>query len=330
MSARPQALDPSPESTAPPPLLVEGLEAGFGARTVLHGVDLRVAEGGITAVLGPNGAGKSTLVRAVCGRLQPRTGAVRICGLRAQESAARRLIGLAPQETALYTPLTIQENLEIFARLAGLPTGQARERARAIMDRAGISARAGERIDRLSGGWRRRANVAAALVGAPRLLVLDEPTVGVDAAAREDLIQLLLRLAADGLAILLVTHDFAFAERVAERVAFLVEGRIACEGALDALLASHFAGRRAVEIRFDAPPAADLSARIAALGLKPVAAPTDFIGLVADEASAVADLLAALKALGAMPRTLALKAAGLDTLYDMVTDSHLATEAGRP
>ncbi len=316
MSAAPKLSEP--DRAAPPPLLIEGLSAGFGARLVLRHVSLAVAAGGVTAVLGPNGAGKTTLVRAICGRLHPRAGAVRICGLAAEDGAARRLIGLAPQESALYGSLTIAENLRTFARLAGLTGGAARARAEEVMAHAGIAARAHERVDRLSGGWRRRTNVAAALVGAPRLLVLDEPTVGIDAPARQDLAHLVRRLAAEGLAILLVTHDFAFAEEVADRVAFLVAGEIVHGGDLGALLAEHFAGRRVVELAFMAPPAPDLAAHLRALGLRQGETPTTFCGLVPDEAQAVADLLATLKTFGAMPRTIALKPAGLDTLYDVV------------
>lgn len=321
MSASPRpSQDRSDRAEAPPPLLIEGLDAGFGARVVLHGVDLSLAAGETTVVLGPNGAGKTTLVRAVCGRLKPRAGAVRICGVAAEDGAARHLIGLAPQEIALYGTLTIAENLQVFARLAGVPGAEVARRVEEVMARTGVAERARQRVDRLSGGWRRRVNVAAALVGAPRLLVLDEPTVGIDAVARDDLAGLVRQLAADGLAILLVTHNFAFAERVADRAAILVEGRIVREGPLDALLAAEFAGRRAVEVEFGDPPSDALAARMSALGLVRDTEPERFHGLVPEGAQAVADLIAGLDALGAKPRTLALKPAGLETLYARITE----------
>ncbi|MFG1359430.1 ABC transporter ATP-binding protein [Xanthobacter pseudotagetidis] len=298
-----------------PPLLMEGLSAGFGARMVLTGVSLAVAAGAVTVLLGPNGAGKTTLLRAVCGRLEARHGTVRICGVDAEEAAARRLIGLAPQEIALYRPLTIRENLETFARLAGVPWRGLSARVGEVMARAGIAERAGERIDRLSGGWQRRANVAAALVGAPRLLVLDEPTVGIDAQAREDLAALVQRLAADGLAILLVTHDFAFAERVADRAAILKAGRLILEGGLADLLAARFKGRRMAEVTFGTVPDGARKAALATLGLAPADEPDLYCGLVADDPHAAAALIAALDAMGAAPRALALKAAGLEALY---------------
>ncbi|MEP9350363.1 ABC transporter ATP-binding protein [Xanthobacter sp. KR7-225] len=315
MSATPQDDARRTDRADAPPLLMEGLSAGFGARMVLSGVSLRLDPGAVTVLLGPNGAGKTTLLRAACGRLAARAGSVRICGIAAEDAAARRLIGLAPQEIALYRPLTIRENLEIFARLAGVPWRALSARVAEVMDRAGVAERAGERVERLSGGWQRRANVAAALVGAPRLLVLDEPTVGIDAKARDDLAAIVLRLAADGLAILLVTHDFAFAERVADKVAVLKAGRIVLEGALADLVAARFKGRRMAEVTFDAVPDAARTTALASLGLARGEEPALFAGLIADDPHAVAALIAALEAMGAAPRTLSLKAAGLDALY---------------
>ncbi|MFG1432638.1 ABC transporter ATP-binding protein [Xanthobacter sp. V2C-8] len=298
-----------------PPLAIRGLDAGYGRAAVLHGVDLTVPAGCVSVLMGPNGAGKSTLVRAICGRLPARAGTVSICGLAAGTAAARRLIGLAPQEIALYRALTIAENLALFAELAGLGLGPARERVASVLARSGTAARQDERIDRLSGGWQRRANLAAALVGAPRLLLLDEPTTGVDAAAREDLAALVRDLAQDGLAVLLVTHDFEFAEKVAERAAVLVGGRIVLEGALCDLVAQRFAHRRVVELSFAAPPLR-LGA-LAALGLEVEGERAR--GLISDSPRAVGELMARLEALGLQPHALTLRMPGLSALYAAVT-----------
>lgn len=312
--------DPKDESPAPP-LAILGLTAGYGARTVLAGVDLVLRAGTVTALVGPNGAGKSTLVRAICGRIPPRTGVIRICGIPAAESEARARIGLAPQDIALYRALTIAENLAVFARLAGVRRAEVAACVARVMARTGIEERANERIDRLSGGWQRRANVAAALVGNPRLLVLDEPTVGVDAPARADLAALVQRLAADGLGILVITHDFAFAEEVAERVAILSEGRIALEGRLASLIAARFPNQRRAAVTFATPPSPNGRQVLALRGLTGDDGGTSFSGVVSDTPEGAGGLIAALKVAGLVPRTIAFEAAGLDALYADVTGS---------
>lgn len=312
--------DPKDDSPAPP-LAILGLTAGYGTRTVLAGVDLVLPAGTVTALVGPNGAGKSTLVRAICGRLPPRTGVIRICGIPAADVEARARIGLAPQDIALYRALTIAENLAVFARLAGVRRADVAACVARVMARTGIEERANERIDRLSGGWQRRANVAAALVGNPRLLVLDEPTVGVDAPARADLAELVQRLAADGLGVLVITHDFAFAEEVAEHVAILSEGRIALEGRLATLVAARFPNQRRVAVTFAAPPSLAGRQVLAQRGLAGDPGGTSFSGVVADTPEGAGGLIAALKVAGLVPRTIAFEAAGLDALYADVTGS---------
>nr|WP_281408738.1 ABC transporter ATP-binding protein [Xanthobacter sp. SG618] len=288
----------------------------------MAGVDLVLRAGTVTALVGPNGAGKSTLVRAICGRIPPRTGVIRICGIPAAESEARARIGLAPQDIALYRALTIAENLAVFARLAGVRRADVAACVARVMARTGIEERANERIDRLSGGWQRRANVAAALVGNPRLLVLDEPTVGVDAPARADLAALVQRLAADGLGILVITHDFAFAEEVAERVAILSEGRIALEGRLAALIAARFPNQRRAAVTFATPPSPNGRQVLALRGLTGDEGGTSFSGVVSDTPEGAGGLIAALKVAGLVPRTIAFEAAGLDALYADVTGSN--------
>ncbi|MDQ0506584.1 ABC transporter ATP-binding protein [Xanthobacter agilis] len=317
--APPQAGAPTAIASAPPPLAIEGLDAGYGRTPVLHALSLTVPAGCVTALVGPNGAGKSTLIRAICGRLAVKAGAIAICGLPADTAEARGKIGLAPQDIALYRALTIAENLAVFAELSGLSPSDGRLRVAQVLERTGTAARQDERIDRLSGGWQRRANLAAALMGAPRLLLLDEPTAGVDASAREALAVLVRALAHDGLAVLLVTHDFEFAEQVADRAAILMGGHMALEGPLADLLGQRFAHRRAVEITFAAPPPALRAELLASLGLATEGATAR--GLISDSPRAVSTLLARLDTLGLPPRTLTLKTPGLPALYDAVTSA---------
>ncbi len=324
------ALPWSPDDAARPPsapgvpgLEISGLIAGYGAAPVLAGIDLTAADGTVTALLGPNGAGKTTLVRAICGRLPARSGRVRVAGLPAESAAARRAIGLVPQDLALYRALTVRENLSTFARLSGVPASGVAARVADILARTGLAGHAERRIDQLSGGWQRRANMAAALVGAPRLLLLDEPTVGVDAPAREELAALIRDLAAGGLAVLLVTHDFAFAEATADCIAILAGGRIAASGGLCALLDVRLGRHRIAEVGFARAPASVVHLALKAAGLDLAEDEAGrhgllYRGLIPAGAAAMADLVAMLEAQGAAPQSVASRAAGLDALYAAV------------
>jgi ABC-2 type transport system ATP-binding protein len=232
-----------------PALRVSDLVYVFGQRQALAGVSLEVRSGEIYALLGPNGAGKTTLVRAVCGRLKPTSGEVRVCGRDPfKDGAARAALGLAPQALALYPQLTAAENLQTFASLAGLKGAEAASAVRRVMVACGVGERAHDLVRRLSGGFQRRVNIAAAILSAPKLLVLDEPTVGVDLAAREAISETLRRLRADGVAILLVTHDLDHAQDLADRVGFLLEGEKVLEGEPAALIEAAFGVRLEVEV----------------------------------------------------------------------------------
>ncbi len=249
----------------PGPILeVQAVRHAFGARQALKGVSLEVRAGEIYALLGPNGAGKTTLVRAICGRLKPDDGQVRLAGRDPfRDGEARAALGLAPQALALYPQLTVAENLETFASLAGLrgrAVGEAVARAMAVTQ---TGDRAKTLVRFLSGGYQRRVNIAAAILADPKLLVLDEPTVGVDLSAKEAIGEALKQLRADGVGILLVTHDLDQAEGLADRVGFLKDGEKVLEGAPDALIADAFG--EAMEIEVDVGEA-DAAALLAAEG----------------------------------------------------------------
>ncbi|MFN0192549.1 MAG: ABC transporter ATP-binding protein, partial [Aestuariivirga sp.] len=173
----------------------------------MRGLSLEVAAGQIYGLLGPNGAGKTTLIRSICGRVTPYDGSIAIAGKpNAQRSALRR-IGLVPQEIALYHYLTIRENLSVFGRLSGLSRAETQHAIDWVVEAAGLAQRVDERVEILSGGWRRRVNIAAAILHHPALLILDEPTVGVDVEAREGLHELITELSRTGMGVLLTTHD---------------------------------------------------------------------------------------------------------------------------
>lgn len=226
--------------SVPTVLSVTDLDVAYGETAVLSDVSFstRAADG--VCLLGPNGAGKTTLIRTILGRVTPKRGTIDV---------PSKDIGLVPQEIALFPKLTIIENLEVFARLAGVPRRQVSARARDLSGSTGLDAHATTRVEDLSGGWQRRVNIASALISEPKLLILDEPTVGVDAKARDSLHDLILSLRDNGLGVLLTTHDFAEAERLSSHLLLLVGGRIAHQGRIDDLVDQQFGTYQNVVIR---------------------------------------------------------------------------------
>jgi ABC-2 type transport system ATP-binding protein len=253
-----------------PVLQVSAARRSFGDRPALSGVDLTLERGEIYGLLGPNGAGKTSLVRAISGRLRLDSGRIRLCGADpAGSAAARRSLGLVPQDLALYSDLSARENLEIFGRLLGLGGEEAREATVRLLDRIGLSDRAGDRVSTLSGGMKRRLNVAAGVIHGPRVLLLDEPTVGVDPTARESIHELLFDLQRDGMAILLTTHDLEQAAEMADRVGVLIDGSIRAEGRVADLVHDLFGDGKELIVALHEPPTGRGRDRLLAEGLQP-------------------------------------------------------------
>ena len=197
---------------------------------MLDGVDLVVRAGQCVAIVGPNGAGKTSLLRAVAGRLRLDGGLVRVAGVSPRDARRAGAIGVVPQEIALFPDLTVRENLMILARLAGVLANRAGTAVNEALRWADLESRATSIVRTLSGGMRRRVNLLAGLLHDPWLLLLDEPTVGIDQEARARLLALLRTRCDAGMAALMVTHDAQEVAAIGDRVAVLVEGRvIACD-----------------------------------------------------------------------------------------------------
>jgi ABC-2 type transport system ATP-binding protein len=211
-------------------LSIAGLWTRYGKRNVLRDLSLEVGYGEIYGLLGPNGAGKTTLIRTICGRVAPVGGTIEIAGIRNNNRRALRQIGLVPQEIALYPHLTVRENLDVFGRLSGLSRGDTGRAIEWVSDAAQLESRMHDRVEILSGGWKRRANIAAAILHQPALLILDEPTVGVDVDARNGLHELILELSRTGMGVLLTTHDMEQAETLCSTVGFLRDGCVDPQG----------------------------------------------------------------------------------------------------
>ncbi|WEV76705.1 ABC transporter ATP-binding protein [Janibacter cremeus] len=200
---------------------IAGLTVTRGGRLVIPGLDLRVPAGQVVGLLGPSGGGKSTVMRAVVGVQRIDDGDVEVLGLPAGHRRLRKRVGYVTQSPSVYGDLTVRENVTHFARLLGTADPQAT--AEAVVARVGLADHADDRTDELSGGQRSRASLAAALVGDPELLVLDEPTVGLDPVLRRDLWGLFRRLAQDGVTLLVSSHVMDEASRC-DRLVLLREG----------------------------------------------------------------------------------------------------------
>jgi daunorubicin resistance ABC transporter ATP-binding subunit len=210
----------------------EGVVKSFGEIVALGGVDLEVQSGSVVALLGRNGAGKSTLVQILSTLLVPDVGTVRIGGVDAVAAArrVRSLIGLAGQSAAVDGTLTGQENLELVGRLYGLRRREARARAQDVLERLSLTDAGDRLVVTYSGGMRRRLDLGASLVGRPLVLIMDEPTTGLDPGTRIELWRFIDDLVQDGTTVLLTTQYLEEADRLADRIAVLERGRIIAEG----------------------------------------------------------------------------------------------------
>jgi ABC-type multidrug transport system ATPase subunit len=213
---------------------VRDLHKSYGARKVVDGLTLAVAAGEICGFLGANGSGKTTTIRMLCGLVRPDSGGGTCLGLDIMREAPRiRLqIGYMTQRFSFYDDLTVAENLDFVAAVYEL--ANRREAVRAILERMGLTDRANQLAGELSGGWKQRLALAACVLHKPKLLLLDEPTAGVDAKARREFWDLIHDMASDGLTVLVSTHYMDEAERCA-RIVYLSDGRIVVQGAPDAV-----------------------------------------------------------------------------------------------
>ena len=204
----------------------------------LSGLNFSVRTGEIFGLLGPNGAGKTTAISILSTLLRPTRGSVSICGIDALKHPGRvkGLIGLVPQNIALYAALTARENLRYFGKICGLKGNALNDRVQACLELAGLENRADQRVSTYSGGMKRRANLAVGILNNPRLLFLDEPTVGIDAQSRNMILEKLSLLKNNGTTLIYTTHYMDEAEQLCERIAIMDEGHIIAEGSPKVLI----------------------------------------------------------------------------------------------
>jgi len=236
-------------------IIVDSLRKSYGAIKAVDGLSFRVARGESFGLLGPNGAGKTTTIGMIVGALRPDAGRVTVDGESdPTRPAIRRRIGVAPQALALYQDLTAEENLAFFGTLYGLAGPRLKERVEWALEFSGLTDRRTSRVAGYSGGMQRRLNLVCGLLHDPPVILLDEPTVGVDPQSRNAIFDSIERLKRDGRTILYTTHYMEEAERLCDRVAIIDHGAILAIDTVGALLQQH-GGAPTVEIEFPARPA---------------------------------------------------------------------------
>jgi ABC-2 type transport system ATP-binding protein len=216
---------------------VQGISKSFGALRAADNVTFRVEAGQIYGLLGPNGAGKTTTISMISGLLRPDRGRVSVGGadVWTDSQKAKALMGVAPQELAIYEELSARENLEFWGQIAGLSRAEAKSRSTELLQILALADRAKDAVKTYSGGMKRRINIGCALLHRPKLLLLDEPTVGIDPQARTNILDLVRQLARNGAAILYTTHYLEEAELLCDRIGIIDHGQLLAEGTLTEL-----------------------------------------------------------------------------------------------
>jgi lipooligosaccharide transport system ATP-binding protein len=286
---------------------LNGVVKTYGAITAVDGLDLEVPAGTCLGLLGPNGAGKSTTMRMLTGQAIADSGDIRVLGyeLPARSKEARALMGVVPQLDNLDVDVSVEDNLSVFARLYRVPdVREAVERGLAL---SRLSGRRRDAVDELSGGMRRRLLLARGLLHRPRLLLLDEPTVGLDPQIRTELWSLIDALRTEGTTILMSTHYIEEAERLADEVAVMADGKIIARGRPSELVAEH-AGRHTAEVYGPPERLAEVRARAEQQGLR-----------VRPAGPAIAIVGAERATNGAVPDEALVRAASLEDVFVLLT-----------
>jgi daunorubicin resistance ABC transporter ATP-binding subunit len=302
---------------------VRDVAVSFGQTRALDGVDLTVAAGTVQGLLGPNGAGKTTLVRVLATLLRPGAGSARVfgCDVVRDATRVRALIGLAGQFAAVDGTLTGRENLEMIGRLYRLSKAEAKRRAAESLERLGLAEAADRVVRGYSGGMRRRLDLGASLVGRPRLLILDEPTTGLDPQSRNDVWAFIRELVEDGTTVLLTTQYLDEADKLADHIVVIDHGKVIAEGTPRELKARM--GADVLELHLDDPDALESTAA-ALRGIGSGEPSIDYADrrITLPVHQGAADLMSAVRRLdelGIVPSDLSLRRPSLDDVFLALT-----------
>ncbi|MBM0233930.1 ABC transporter ATP-binding protein [Micromonospora sp. STR1_7] len=295
-----------------PLIQARGLVKRFGDFVAVDGIDVEVRSGEAFGFLGPNGAGKSSTMRMVGCISPPSGGELRILGMDpvADGPAIRARLGVCPQLDNLDPELTVRENLTVYARYFGIARRAARERADELLDFVQLSERADSKVEPLSGGMKRRLTIARALVNDPEIVLLDEPTTGLDPQARHLVWERLFRLKQQGVTLVLTTHYMDEAEQLCDRLVVMDGGRIVAEGSPRALIERH-STREVVELRFAAESQEPFADKLDGLGERVEVLPDRVLLYVPDGDAAVAEV----SALGLNPANVLVRRSGLEDVF---------------
>lgn len=241
------------QSKPEPILEIRDLKKSFGGLHALRGVTFSLDAGERLALLGPNGAGKTTLIRCLSGLTRPDRGEILLAGRPLEAGNTRTLLGLVPQEIALYGDLTVRQNLRAFGKFYGLKRSELKDRLEWALSWTGLEDRSNDLVGGFSGGMKRRVNLACGVMHSPQVLLLDEPTVGVDPQSRQRIFTMLDELSRAGTSILLTTHHLDEAEERSDRIVILDQGQVVANGTIDKLVDESVGASRMVRIRVDRP-----------------------------------------------------------------------------
>jgi ABC-2 type transport system ATP-binding protein len=263
-----------------------GLHKSFGEIHAVNDVSLQIARGETYGLLGPNGAGKTTAISILSGLLEPDSGSVTVAGfpIRTTSTDGKQAIGLVPQDIAIYPDLSALENLRFFATLYGMSKAEATTRIGEVLEVIGLTDRRKDRVKTYSGGMKRRLNIGIGLLHHPQLLVLDEPTVGVDPQSRNAILESVEALSGAGMAVLYTTHYMEEAERLCDRIGIIDSGRVIAEGTTRELVAS-IGEREQLRISVSGSLDGALERLRALPGVDEVSADDDAVIVIADDSS---------------------------------------------
>jgi ABC-2 type transport system ATP-binding protein len=305
----------------PSALSIRDIAKSFGGKKALAGVSLELRTTEILGLLGPNGAGKSTLIRSIVGRVLPDSGTISILGNGPRSDEARSSLGYVPQDLALYPTLSATENLQTFGRYHGMSPNNLRASVAWCLEWAALEDRAHDPVSTLSGGMKRRLNMAAGLIHRPKIVLFDEPTVGVDPQSRDRIYAMIADLRKHGCSIIYTTHYMEEAERICDRIAIIDHGKIIADGTRAQLIQNVFGSARNLVVQFDGAPNAGALQWLNSSKAK-IAQDSAEIA-VNDPAKDVADFLSGAASHGLHIRDLTLKAPNLESVFLQLTGRDL-------